>query len=246
MPVQHIDVPTPDGAADAYLARPDDERRPGVLFLMDAFGLRPQIEQMVERIASRGYVVLAPNIFYRASRSPVIDLDGLDDPGRREEIIGRVMPLARGLGREQVASDGAAYLQALSETSDGPVAITGYCMGGRIGWRIAAAHPDRVAALAGFHTGGLVTDDANSPHLSAPELKAEVFLGHADNDRSMTPENIAAVEQALSDAGVTYRSELFSGAAHGYTMADTPAYDADAAERHFSELFALLTRTLTT
>jgi carboxymethylenebutenolidase len=246
MPGQHIDVATPDGVADSYLSRPDDERHPGVLLLMDAFGLRPQIEKMADRIAAHGYVVLAPNLFYRSGRSPVVDLEGLDDPERRGEIIGKVMPLVGGLTAERVASDGAAYLRALAETSDGPVAITGYCMGGRVGWRIAAAHPQRVAALAGFHTGGLVTEEPDSPHLSASALRAEVFLGHADNDRSMTPEHIATVESALEEANVPYRSELFAGAAHGYTMADTPVYDEAAAERHFRELFALLDRTVAT
>jgi carboxymethylenebutenolidase len=244
MATEHIDIATPEGVADAYLSRPDGERHPGVLLLMDAFGLRPQIETMAERIASHGFVVLAPNLFYRAGRSPVVDLDGLGDPEQRGKIFAKVMPLAGQLTAARIAADGAAYLQTLAEYSDGAVAITGYCMGGRVGWRIAAAHPERVAALGGFHTGGLVTEDPDSPHLSASELRAEVFLGHADNDRSMTPENIATIESALADANVTYRSELFEGAAHGYTMADTPAYDQAAAERHFTELFALLGRTV--
>ena len=244
MPGEHIDIATPDGVADAYLSRPDDERHPGVLLLMDAFGLRPQIEKMADRIVSHGFVVLAPNLFYRAGRSPVLDLEGLDDPEQRGKIIDTVMPLMGDLTPARIASDGAAYLQTLAESSDGAVAITGYCMGGRIGWRIAAAHPERIAALGGFHTGGLVTEEPDSPHLSASQLRAEVFLGHADNDRSMTPENIATIEAALEDANVTYRSELFAGAAHGYTMADTPAYDQAAAERHFTELFALLDRTI--
>src|SRR5215470_3559933 len=203
-----IDVTTPDGVADAYLARPDDDgAHPGVLFVMDAYGLRDQIEQMAGRIADQGYVVLAPNVFYRAGRSPVVSLEGIGDPERRSEVFGRVMPLVQGLTTEQIVSDGAAYLDQLG---DQPVAITGYCMGGRVGWRIAAAYPDRVAALGGFHTGGLVTDGPDSPHLSASDLKAEVFLGHADNDRSMTPEHIATVESALDDANVIYRSELFT------------------------------------
>jgi carboxymethylenebutenolidase len=124
------------------------------------------------------------------------------------------------------------------------MAITGYCMGGRAGWRIAAAMGDRVAALAGFHTGGLVTDEPDSPHRSAGDLAAEVYLGHADNDQSMTPEHIATLERALDHAGATYRSELYEGAAHGYTMADTPAYDEAAAARHFRALFALLDRAV--
>ena len=244
MPGEQIDIATPDGVANAYRSRPDDERHPGVLLLMDAFGVRPQIERMADRIASRGFVVLAPNLFYRAGRSPVVDLEGLDDPERRGKIIEKVMPLMGELTPARCASDGAAFLQTLAESSDGAVAITGYCMGGRIGWRIAAAHPERIAALGGFHTGGLVTEEPHSPHLSASDLRAEVFLGHADNDRSMTPENIATIESALEDANVAYRSELFEGAAHGYTMADTPAYDQAAAERHFTELFALLDRTV--
>jgi len=237
-----IDVTTPDGVADAYLARPDvDGSHPAVLFVMDAYGLRPQIEQMADRIADQGYVVLAPNVFYRAGRAPVVSLDGIGDPDRRNEVFGRVMPLVQGLTPDQIVSDGPAYLDALG---DGPVAIAGYCMGGRLGWRIAAVRPDRVAALGGFHVGGLVTDGDDSPHLSAGNLSAEVYLGFADNDRSATPEQIATVDSALDEAGVRHRSEVYEGAAHGYTMADTPAYDEAAAERHYTELFALLERTV--
>jgi carboxymethylenebutenolidase len=240
-----IDVRMPDGVADAYLARPDGEgRRPGVLFLIDAYGLRDQIERMADRIAAQGYVVLAPNVFYREGRSPVVSLEGLDDPERRGEIFGRVMPLIRKLTPDRVVADGKAYLDALEEVAKGPMAISGYCMGGRLGWRIAAAYPERVAALGCFHTGGLVTDDPDSPHLLAGELRAELYLGPADNDRSMTAENIAQVETALEEAGVRHRTELYEGAAHGYTMADTPAYDEAAAARHYRELFALLDRTI--
>ncbi len=112
----------------------------------------------------------------------------------------------------------------------------------RVGWRIAAAHPDRVVALGGFHGGGLVTDAPDSPHLSAPALDSEVYLGFADNDPSMSAENIAELERALGEAGVPYRAEVYVGAGHGYTMVDTPVYDAEADERHYAELFALLER----
>jgi carboxymethylenebutenolidase len=113
-----------------------------------------------------------------------------------------------------------------------------------MGWRIATAYPERVATLGGFHTGGLVTEDGDSPHRGAGELSAELYLGRADNDQSMTAANIATLEQALKDAGVTYRSELYEGAAHGYMMADTAAYNEAAAERHFDALFGLLERTV--
>jgi carboxymethylenebutenolidase len=245
MSSEMVDITTQDGVADAYLSRPDgDGRHPGVLLMMDAFGLRPQIEQMADRIAARGFSVLAPNAFYRAGRAPVVSTEGLHDPAQREVVLQRIMPLVHELTTDRIVDDGGAYLDRLQQVADGPVAITGYCMGGRLGWRVAAAYPDRVAALGAFHTGGLVTEADDSPHHSAGALAAELSFGHADQDRNMTPEQIGALERALDEAGVTYRSELYRGALHGYTMADTPVYDRDAAERHFTELFALLDRTV--
>jgi carboxymethylenebutenolidase len=240
-----VDVPTADGVADAYLVRPDGEGpHPGVLLIGDAYGLRPRIEEMANRIAEQGYVVLAPNVFYRAGRAPVMALPDLTDPDARAAFIDSVRPLMAQLTPERAASDGAAYLDHLAAVAPGPVAITGYCMGARIGWRIAAAYPDRVAALGSFHGGGLVTDAPDSPHLSAADLQAELYFGHADQDRSMTAEQIAVLERTLDDAGAPYRSELYEGATHGYTMADTAAYDEPATERHFGELFGLLDRAL--
>jgi carboxymethylenebutenolidase len=244
MPSSHIDIETPDGVADAYLSRPDDGgRHPGVLFLMDAYGLRPRIEEMAERIAERGYVVLTPNVFYRAGRSPVIPFPDMSSEEARGEFFGRVRPLMGELTPERLAADGAAYLDELAKHADEPFAITGYCMGARLGLRIAAAHADRVAALGGFHGGGLVTDDPQSPHLSAGALRAELYLGHADNDGSNSPEQIAALDAALDEAGVTHTTEVYKGAAHGYTMSDTPAFNEDATERHFTALFGLLDGT---
>ena len=239
-----VDVTTPDGVADAYLARPGDGPAPGVLFLMDAYGLRPAIHDLVDRIAADGYVVLAPNIFYRAGRSPALPLPDLTDAEQRTRFFQALRPLIEELTPERLVADGAAYLDYLAGVADpGPVAITGYCMGARVGWRIAAAHPDRVAALAAFHAGGLATDAADSPHESAGALRAELYLGFADDDPSMTAEQIATLERALDEAGVRYRSDVYEGARHGYTMADTPAYDEAARERHFRELRALLERT---
>jgi carboxymethylenebutenolidase len=149
-----IDITTRDGVADAYLVRPDTERRLAVLLVMDAYGLRPQIERMADRIADHGYVVLAPNVFYRAGRAPVVPLDGLGDPGRQASLFASVMPLIRELTPDRIVRDGGAYLDRLEQEGRGPVAITGYCMGGRIGWRIAAAYPERVAALGGFTSAG--------------------------------------------------------------------------------------------
>jgi len=240
-----VDIRTPDGVADAYLTRPDEgERHPGVLFLMDAFGLRPRIEEMADRIAEHGYAVLAPNVFFRAGRAPVLPMPDLSEEGARGEFFKQLLPLMGQLTPERMAADGEAYLDELAKVADGPVVITGYCMGARLGWRIAVAHADRVAALAGFHGGRLVTDDADSPHLSASDLRAEVYFGHADNDQSMTPEHIATLDAALDDAGVSHRTEVYTGAHHGYTMSDTPVYDEQACERHFAALFDLADRAI--
>jgi carboxymethylenebutenolidase len=240
-----VDIRTADGVADAYLTRPDgDGPHPAVLFIVDAFGLRPRIAEMADRIAEQGYVVLVPNVFYRAGHAPVLALPDFADPDERAGFMDAVRPLMEQLTPERAASDGAAYLDHLAAVAPGPVAITGYCMGGRVAWRIAAAHPDRVAALGSFHGGGLVTAAPDSPHLSAADLKAELYFGHADQDRSMTADQIAVLERALDDAGARYCSELYEGATHGYTMSDTPAYDEAASERHFTELFALLDRNL--
>jgi carboxymethylenebutenolidase len=252
MPVSMIDVPTPDGVADAYLATPDgypaapdaEQRVPGVLFIMDAYGLRPQIETMIERIASHGYVVLAPNVFYRGGRAPVVPLPDFSDPDARGAFFPKLRPLIGQLTPEALERDGGAYLDYLAGVAREPFGLTGYCMGARAALRIAEAYPQRVAAVAGFHGGGLVTDDADSVHRSVDRIEAEVYFGHADNDQSNSPEQIAALDQALTDAGVPHTSDVYEGAMHGYTMADTPAYNEEAAERHFTELLALLDRTL--
>lgn len=244
MPSSFVDIKTEDGVADAYLSRPDDEAHPGVLFIMDAFGLRPRIEEMADRIAERGYVVLAPNVFYRAGRTSQMEVPDLSDPDARASFFQSLRPMMDQLTADAVARDGAAYLDYLEQLDAVPIAITGYCMGGRVGWRIAADYPDRVAALGAFHAGGLVTDAPDSPHLSASDIQAEIYFGHADQDQGMNPEQIAALDQALDDAGVRHVTEVYEGAIHGYTMSDTAAYNEAAAERHFDALFALLERTV--
>jgi carboxymethylenebutenolidase len=240
-----VDVKTADGVADAYLARPGgDGKYPGVLFVIDAFGLRPRIEEMADRIAGQGYVVLAPNALYRAGRAPVLPMPDFTDPENRAGFMQSLRPIMEQLTPDAISRDGEAYLDFLSTAATGPVGITGYCMGARVGWRIAAAYPDRVNALGGFHGGGLVTDAPESPHRSAEKLEAEVYFGHADQDANMNPEQIATLNAALDQAGVKYRAEVYEGALHGYTMSDTAVYNEAACERHFNELFGLLDRTL--
>jgi carboxymethylenebutenolidase len=243
-----IEIPVPDGTAEAYLAHPPGGEGPGVLFFMDAIGVRPQIASMCDRIASWGYVVLAPNVFHReGSVEEVGPHADLTQPGEREKFFAQAMPRVGRLTPDRAVPDIAAYLTALrgiEGVADGPVATVGYCMGARLAVRAGTAHPDDVAAVGGFHGGGLVTDTPDSPHLGLGEARAEFVFGHADQDRSMPAEAVATLGEALDAAGLVARNEIYPGAAHGYTMADTSMYDEQAAERHFTELRGLLERAL--
>ncbi|WP_320783793.1 dienelactone hydrolase family protein [Streptomyces sp. CRN 30] len=242
-----LEIPTPDGTADAYLAHPGDGRpRPAVLLYMDAFGLRPHLEEMADRLAGAGHTVLVPNVFYRHGRAPVVELPYPIDPGSRPEIFERLGPIMGALTPELAMRDAGAYLDWLAGsplTVDGPVALTGYCMGAALALRTAGTYPDRVAAAAGFHGGNLATDAPDSPHLLAGRVTGELYFGHADQDHSLPPEQIRRLEEALTAAGVRHRCEVYPGAHHGFTQADTAAYDQEAAERHWTALLDLLART---
>jgi carboxymethylenebutenolidase len=244
-----IEVPVPDGAAEAWVSRPDDTGpHPGVLLFMDAFGIRPQIRTMAERIAGWGYVVLAPNVFHRsgtiAELEPTVDLR---EPEEREHAIRSAMGRVGALTPDLAERDVPAYvdaLRALPGVAPGPIGVTGYCMGARLAVRAAGLRPDAVAACGGFHGGGLATEDDDSPHRGLARAKAAFCFGHADHDRSMGPEAIARLDRALDDAGLEHVTEVYAGAPHGYTMADTSSYDEAAAERHYVALRDLLDRAL--
>jgi len=239
MTVQEIDLPMPDGPCDAFLALPEDPGpHPGVLFIMDAIGLRPRIAQMAQRIADWGFAVLAPNHFWRDGRQPLIDPELLTAeraPARHKAMGELIAALTPALW----AADGPVYLDQLAQVArvtDAPTRVVGYCMGGRLGVALAAQCPDRVGVVAGFHPGGLVTDSPQSPHQLLPKVRARLYFGYADADPSMPIDAQDTFAAAAADAGCDFRGELYSGAAHGYTMADLPAYSAEAEARHWHEL----------
>ncbi|WP_217169230.1 dienelactone hydrolase family protein [Streptomyces sp. AC512_CC834] len=242
-----VDIPTDDGTADAYLTHPDDGRpHPAVLLHMDAFGLRPRLRAMADRLAGAGYTVLVPNVFYRSGRAPVVELPEFIDPKERPEIFQRLGPIMRSLTPDRAMRDAGAYLEWLArapQAADGPVAVTGYCMGAALALRTAGTYPDRVAAVAGFHGGNLATEDPDSPHLVAGHITAEAYFAHADQDPGMPSEQQERLAAALTAAGVRHRCEVYAGAHHGYTQADTAAYDPEATERHWTALLDLLKRT---
>jgi len=242
-----VDITTADGVADAYLAHPADGLpHPAVLLYQDAFGLRPHLKSMADRLAGAGYTVLVPNVFYRNGRTPVFDLPEFIDPSERPQIWEQVAPVMQSLTPDLAMRDAGTYLQWLADSplaADGPVALAGYCMGARLALFTAGTYPDRVAAAAGFHGGRLATDAPDSPHLVAKDVTAELYFGHADQDGSMPPGQQQLLEETLTAAGVRHRCEVYPGAHHGYTQADTAAYDKEADERHWAALLDLLSRT---
>ncbi|MDX3381924.1 dienelactone hydrolase family protein [Streptomyces niveiscabiei] len=242
-----VDITTEDGVADAYFVHPaEGGPHPAVLFYQDAFGLRPHLKGMADRLAGEGYAVLVPNVFYRHGRTPVFDLPEFIDPQARPEIFEKIWPVMQSLTPALAMKDADAYLAWLAGNPavvDRPVGLTGYCMGARLALLTAGTHPDRVAAAGGFHGGGLVTDGPDSPHLLAGNITAEVYFGHADQDASMPPEAVRALEDALTEAGVRHRTEVYEGAFHGYTQADMASYDQAGDERHWAALLDLLGRT---
>lgn len=242
IPTTMLQIPTTDGQADALAAFPDDgERHPGVLMYADGFGIRPVLTEMARELAGHGYYVLVPNLFYRHGPAPVIELPEHIGEEVRPAVFDRLMPLIEAHTTERVLRDADAYLRFLTtrpEVSTGPVAVTGYCIGGLLAMRTAAAHPGQVAAVAGFH-GPVAADGPDG----LAGITAQVYLGHAASD--MTPEALGELNQTLDAAGVDHTSEIYPGTVHGFTMADTDAFDPAARQLHWDRLLPLLGRTLT-
>jgi carboxymethylenebutenolidase len=242
---EELEVRTADGVARASVFRGGDGPLPGVVLFVDAFGVRPSMEEAASRLAALGYVVLLPNLFYRAGAIPPFDIaTAFGDPPERA----RLMALIQSITLERLRTDTAAYLDALAAQRDvraDRLGTIGYCMGGRLAYLAAALHPDRVRAVACFHGGGLVTDAPESPHRLALQVKAALYLGVADEDRGCTPEHQAALAAALGAAHLDYAVELYRGKRHGFAVADhAGAYDRDAAERHWRRVASFFAETL--
>ncbi|MGW0142108.1 dienelactone hydrolase family protein [Streptomyces calvus] len=241
MPTTTLLIPTTDGRADAFAVFPDDgERHPGVLMYADGFGLRPALRELAHDLARHGYYVLVPHLFHRHGPAPLVELPEHIGEEVRPALMAQVMPLIEAHTAERARSDADAYLGFLTarpEVAAGPVAVTGYCIGGLLAMRTAAAHPGRVAALAAFHA----PVGADGPDAFAG-ITAEVHFGHAESD--LTPEALDELDRALDAANVDHTSEIYPGTVHGFTMSDTDAFDPAGLRRHWDRLLPLLDRTL--
>jgi carboxymethylenebutenolidase len=236
-----VNVTTPDGTADCYFVHPASGTAPAVLVWPDIFGLRPAFRQMGKRLAESGYSVLVVNPFYRVKKAPTAEAGGATN-------IQTLMPLARALNETTQMTDAKAFIAWLdgqgSVARNRKVGTQGYCMGGPIAFRTAAAVPDRVGAVASFHGGGLVTDQPNSPHLQAAKTKAQFLIAIADNDDKRSPNDKTTLKDTFSKANLPAEIEVYTGGAHGWCPPDSQVYNEALAEKAWTRLLALYGKAL--
>ena len=241
-----VRIATPDGDARAFSFTPEGAGPwPAVIFFMDGPAIRPALFQMCERLASHGYFVLLPDMFWRVGPYAPIDIKAVF----RDEAVRRAFfaKFISSTDPEKSTRDTGAFLEWLSrqpQVKGDSVGCTGYCMGGAMALRAAAAFPGRIVAAASFHGGRLATDAPDSPHLLAPKIKARVYVAGADEDAGFPPEQAELLRDALDAAGVKNTVEIYAGAKHGYAPPDMPVYDEAASERHWREMLKLFAETL--
>lgn len=236
----NVTIKTPDGECDAYFVTPTTGAHAAVLVWPDIFGLRPALQQMGKRLAFEGYSVLVVNPFYRQQKAPTAA------QGAQTAIQG-LLPMMQALTADGEAKDAKAFIAWLDARSEvdkrKKVGTIGYCMGGPIVVRTAAAVPDRVGAVGSFHGGGLTTMGADSPHLLIPKTKAQYLFAVAENDDMRQPESKDILKKTLADAKLMGQVEVYK-AQHGWCPPDTTVYDKGEAERAWSNMLAMFKKSL--
>ena len=245
----HVTVKTPDGTCDAVFIHPASGSHPGVLVWPDAFGLRPAMRDIGKRLAAEGYSVLVPNPFYRVAKAPVFD-NASSFNFQNPSDMAKLQPLMASVNAPGAAEKDAlayiAFLDAQPQVDKAKkIGTQGYCMGGPLVVKTAAALPNRIGAGASFHGGGLVTDKPDSPHLLAPKIKARMYFGVASNDDMRQPDAKDKLKEAFAAAKVPAEIEVYSAAQHGWCVPDMPVqngmpiYSRPDAERAWGKLVAL-------
>ena len=244
----NVGIKTPDGTCDAAFIHPASGAHPGVLIWPDAFGLRPSMRDMARRLAMAGYSVLVPNPFYRVAKSPVYENAATVN---FQQERAKLTPLMASITADgAVEKDAPAYITWMDAQPSidrrKKIGTQGYCMGGALVVRTAAAVPGRVGAGASFHGGGLVTQNPNSPHLLAPKIKARMYFGIAANDDMTQPDAKTKLKEAFDAAKVPVEVEVYPMAQHGWCVPDMPPqangqpiYNKADAERAWGKLMAL-------
>ena len=247
MPRTAVEIATPDGVCPASLFAPDGSAGPwpGVLMYMDGVGMRPALFPIAQRIADAGYLVLLPDLFYRAGPYQAPDPKLLFSDAAVREAFRKVVQMP---ASASIMRDTGAFLDFLGAQPDarpGRIGVNGYCMGGRLALTAAGTFPDRIGAAAAFHPGGLATDAPDSPHLLAPKMRdVKVYVAGAVEDQSFPEEMKQRFADALTAAGVNHKIETYAGLRHGWVPSDTPVHSPEGAERHFRALLELYASTL--
>lgn len=248
---QSIDIPTADGAMDAYAAWPLGAGPfPLVVMFMDIWGLREELFGLARNVAAQGYYCVLPNLFYRHGQiryerrnaeGRMVSFDTLPPDLQKE-----MSALARGLTRQMIETDVAAIFDFVRDkpVSGGPAGAVGFCLGGRIAFFAAQAFPQRIRAVSSMHGTLLVTDAPDSAHRLVDRMQGEVYCGHGERDRASAPEVVAALKAAFGSQSASYHDVLHPGARHGYSMPDRDVYDAAAAAIDWRETFALFARQI--
>ena len=243
---QRVDIPTPDGVVDSYTFRPSsDSPSPAVIVYMDAFGIRPDLASMAQRLADAGFFVIVPNLYYR--HGPFAPFDprrvfGGDEPERL-----RFRAMIDSIDNTMIMRDTEAVLAWLAtqpSVRQPNVGALGYCMGGGFAISALGRFPDRVVAAASFHGASLATDKADSPHRLASRMQGKLYVGVAGIDPGFPKEQQQRLETALRDGGVDYTLETYDNAKHGFAVTGHLVYDRDASERHWAKLLDLFRTTL--
>jgi carboxymethylenebutenolidase len=240
-----VEIKTADGTCDAYFVHPASGKHPGVLVWPDIFGLRPAFKSMGKRLAESGYSVLVVNQFYRTKKPPIAaEGASFQDP----DVRAALMKLAGTLNTQTVDTDAKAFIAWLDKQASidkkRKMGTTGYCMGGPMTMRTAAALPDRIGAGASFHGGGLVTDKPDSPHLLVPKMKAAFLFAIATNDDEKQPEAKNVLRETFAKANLPAEIEVYEGALHGWCPPDSQVYSEAQAEKAWSRLLAVFGKAL--
>lgn len=240
MTENRIEIQTQDGWMDAWVFHPQSfTSLPAVILHTDIRGVRPTFVAMAEKIAAQGYFVLLPNLYYRTGPAPIVDpAKTFADEATRTyltQLKAQFTPQSLRLDHEVLFN----FLKSNKQVQSANLSIVGYCMSGAIALNAAADFPETIRAVASFHGGRLASNEPDSPHLRANEIKAKLYLGYAAEDASMSDEMIIKLEHALTEASVKFKSVQYSGR-HGFAVQDSPSYDPASAEQHWAAIFNLL------
>ena len=241
------EIKTDDGNMDVFICHPEqDGPHPAIILYMDAPGMREELRDVSRRIATVGYTVLLPNMYYRTGREGHYGYD-LSKIGSDDDQRAKMFEVMNTLTNARVVHDTKgllAFIDQCDAAAPGKVGCVGYCMSGQFVMSIGATYPDRFDAIASYHGVKIITDQTDSPHLVAHKITGEVYLGFASDDPHVPEEELAAMPGAMEAAGIKHTIEIYPDTEHGYVFAERPVYKKHASERHWETMLALFDRRL--